>query len=648
MQMDLKKTTRFVLKHQIPVGTSGFYYIALLVIAIITVYPWFNTGLACGDDMANYLITRFGKVFANAKDLAELHGRFQYLFTLPIGSLPFIWDNMFVIKLFQVVPIMISLYLFYRIMVASTGSKELSALYALLFLITAQVSRHTSLFVTYPFFFSFSLSILLLSYLMLMRFQRKKKLWMLVASALIFSVGVLFFEAYLLYFGFASLLIIYSNIKSGTRGMTLVKNTALQILPFFIVVVCYIIVYVLYSRAHPSQYDGNKMADSAAIMKSFFTVLWRLSYTAFPLTVYDTTRNLFASKSEILSGFHNVVPYLMGHARVEWIVKGILVFGVSYYLLVRIPRIAWSTIILGVVVALLLTFFPHIPLALTVKYIFYTTTQNMLGYVTTFFSLFGVVLFLSMITALVLNLTGNFTIFRHLTALLISVAFVFCGFLTDFSNYYVTRDVDRASTRLYAMDELMKSEKFTEIPQSSNMYGFDLWNNPSTQASGLTVQNFEWTYYIGAKSGMAQYVYYNDSVYLSKAKQTPAPGYRIMYNQGYKSDDALLAIAQLKQPGPDDKKVDTVSTKIVVLYYSKDKYFSVSFRKQATPGETKTPIHISHIADETDPGEYVEFAIYNTKENQRATVFVIEGPAVIIKSIHISNLVSPGMKIYYL
>lgn len=646
--MQIKNITRFVLKDKIPLNGIVFYYFALLAIAIITVYPWFNTGLACGDDMASYLVTRFGKAFSNAKLLAELHGRFQYLFTLPIQSLPFAWDNIFVIKLFQVIPIMVSLFLFYKIVLISTESRELSALYVLLFFVTAQVSRHTSLFVNYPFFFSFSFSVLLLSYLLLMRFLKKKNYRTLAASALLFAVGLLFFEMYLLFFLFAAILILYSNVREGKRGFILLKNTGLQVLPFFIVVTGYLVVYVLYSNNHPTQYDGNKLNDFNAILNSFFTVLWRLSYTAFPLTVYDTTKDVFSNKSELLEGYRNVVPYLFAHARVEWIVKAILVFGVGYYILIRIPQTAWRTILFGVLLSAMLTFFPHIPLALTVKYIFYTTTQNMLGYVTTFFSLFGVLLFLAMSTAVVLNFSGTFTLLRHVTALVVSVAFVFCSFLTDFSNYYVTRDVDRASTRLYVVDELVKSEQFKAIPANSNMYGADLWNNPSTQASGLTVQNFEWSYYIAAKSGISQFILYSDSVFLSKTRQSNDPGYRIIYHQANKSDDALLVLARLGQTGENNTKVDSVSSKILVVYYSTDKYFSVSFKKQPSLSEERTGIRINHINDETGPGEFAEFAIYNTNVHARATIFTIEGPPMVIQSIHISTLVNRNLKIYYL
>ncbi len=646
--MDVKKITRFVLKDKIPLNSNVFYYISLLVIVIITIYPWFNTGLACGDDMSTYLITRFGKHFSNAKLIAELQGRFQFFITLPIQSLPFAWDNMFVVKLFLVIPVLFCLFLFYRIVLIITKSKELSALFVLLFFVTAQVSRHTSLFVNYPFIFTFSFSLLLLAYLLIHQYQKKKNYRALILSAFLFAFGLLFYEMYILFIWFAFLSIIYNAYQEGKRGFSLMKDVLFQFLPFLIVIISYLSAYVIYGHYHPSQYLGNKMAENNTILNSFFTVLWSLSYSAFPLMVYDTSRDFFPVRTDLIDGYHNIVPYLFAHARVEWIVKSILILGMSYYLLIRIPKTSYRTILIGFLLAVMLTFFPHIPLALTEKYIFFVTTQNMLGYVTTFFSFFGVLLFLSVVTALLLNLTRNFTLLRHITALVVSVGFVFCGFLTDFSNFYITRDIRQANLRLLAVDEMVKSEKFKAIPQNSNIYGADLWINPSYMASGLTVQNFEWSYYFYAKSEISQVVFQHDSAFLSAIKKTQEPGYRILYKQAFKSEDALIALAQLKVPGVNDTRIDSVSNKILIVYYSKYKQFSISFKKQPSAAQEKTSIKINHINAEIDPGEDVEFTIYNTVLNNTATIFTIEGPAIFIKSIRISNMINRDCKEFYL
>ena len=104
----MKKGARYLLNDRIPMRESVFFYISMAAVAIITVYPMSNTGLARGDDMASYIITRLGKVFSEAKQLAEIHGRVQYFIVVPVQCLPFIWDDMFAVKLFQILPAFLS------------------------------------------------------------------------------------------------------------------------------------------------------------------------------------------------------------------------------------------------------------------------------------------------------------------------------------------------------------------------------------------------------------------------------------------------------------------------------------------------------------------------------------------------------------
>jgi hypothetical protein len=646
--MDVKKLTRFVLKDKMPINSSVFYYVSLLVVAIITFYPFFGTGIASADDITSYTVARFGTQFSTAKYLALMSGRFYYLIVAPFHNISYIVDNQFVIKLFQVIPIWFCLFLFYRIVLIITKSKELSALFVLLFFIIAQISSHTSLFVTYPFYFTFSFSLLLLSTLLIFHFQKRNKYLYLIYSAVLYAFGLLFYEVYILFIWFAFLSIIYHNVKGGFRGKILIRNIILQVIPFVVVVIGYLSAYVAYGYYHPSEYAGTQLSGNTITLASFFTVLWKLSWTAFPLTVYDATHVFLAYKSEMITGYQNIVPYLFSYAHIDWIVKSILVFCMSYFLLLRIPKVPYKTILVGFLLAVMITFFPHIPLALTVKYTYYVMSQTMLGYITTFYSLFGVLLFLTMASALILNFSDTFTFFRHITAFIIAVGFVFCAFLTDFSNYYVARDIHHANVRLYTVDELIKSDQFKAIPQSSNIYSAELWQNPYLTAGGLTEQGFQWTYYISCKSHIYQLMIRDKNEFLKKTKNTTDPGYRIMYKQAYKSDDALLALAQLKIPKPTDTLVSPTSDKILVVFYSKYKQFSVSFKRTDEFSRERAKIKINQINDEIEPGNYVEFTIFNTKLNQPATIFTIEASSIDIKSIEVSNLINPDSKVFYL
>ncbi|MEI6682361.1 MAG: hypothetical protein WCO44_07020 [Bacteroidota bacterium] len=646
--MDLKKITAFVLNHKTPLNIRVFYYLSLVIIAIITVFPLFGAGIGSADDMGNYINTRFGKEVEIVKYMAEMSGRFYFKLTGLAHNLPYEVDNLFVLKLFQVVPILFCLFLFYKIVVIVTKSKEVSSLYVLLFFVIAQYTHHTSLFFNYPFYFSFSFSLILTSYLLLHRFQVTGKLYLLIGSALMFGLGLLFYEAYILFFCFSSLAIIYVNVTGGNRGWLLIRRSALQILPYLLVVIAYGLAYVIYGRIHPSEYSGTTMLGNNVKISTFFQVLWYLSNSAFPLTQYISHHNLFLDKSELTEGYRNVVPYLFFHARVEWIVKSILVLFVSYYMLLSIPKIPWKILLVGSVLAVLVTFFPHIPLALTQKYTFYAMTQGMLGYITALYSLFGVVLFISLVCAMILKLTESNTLVRHLFVLVISSGFVICSFLTDFSNYYIAQDVHQANIRMRVVDELIKSDEFRNIPSSSNIYSQQLWNNNHYMAGGITEQGFQWTYYILCKSKMLQNMIRDNREFLKAVKAPGSPGYMVVYRQAVKTDDAMLVLAQLESPWVNDSVVSHLSNRLILVYYSKCKHFSVSFRREDASPTEKAKIQISHIKGEVDPGNFVEFSIYNTKKNTAATIFTIESPSIDIRSIRISDMISPEGIIYYL
>ncbi len=648
--MDFKKINQFVFKHKLPINSNIFYYFSFLVIAIITFYPLFAAGIASADDMGNYTNTRFGKEFLITRYVAEMSGRFYFFIFGLFHNLPYEIDDMFIIKLFQVIPICICIFLFYKVVLVLTKSKEISSLFVLLFFVIAQYSPHTSLFFTYPFYFTFSFSAILGSYLLLYRFQVTRKNRYLIFSSLLFGFGLLFYEVYILFIGFAALSIFYNNIREGKKYSVLIKHMVLQILPYVAIVILYGASYIVYGHLHPSEYGGTTMTGSTITIGSFFQVLWKLSHTAFPLTVYDSDfmQDFFRYKSELVEGYRNVVPYLFFHAHVEWIVKSILVFVLGYFIMIRIPKISYKTILIGLLLALMVTFFPHIPLALTQKYTFYAVTQGMLGYVTTFFSLFGVVLFISLLCTLLLNFTNSETVLRHGIALVVSLGFVLCSFLTDFSNYYVARDVHQSNLRMRTVEEMMKSDAFKNIPQFSNVYAAELWNSQNYMAGGITGQGFQWTYYILCKSGITQSMIFDGKEFLKSVKTSAAPGYRIIYKQDVKSDATMLVMAQLGIPGINDTVISNVSNKVLVVYYSRCKYFSVSFKRLDASETEKEKIKINHIPGEIAPGNYVEFSIYNTKLDKPATIFTIETPSIDIRSIRISDFVDSQGMVYYL
>jgi hypothetical protein len=622
-------------------------YISFLIITIITFYPLFFTGIACGDDLQNYLVARWGNFMKDAGDSALIAGRFYYYIVKPLNSLPYIYDNIYVTKLFQIIPLIVCFLLFSRILFIVTRSKELSFLYFLMVLVLFQISGYTSLFVTYPFYYTFSFSLLLWSYLLLWSFLKNQKRKFLFYSALLFAFGLLFYETYLFFLLIFGFTILSHHLKDDNTLREKLKSSFLQFLPFLCLAILYLCVYFLFRLYHPSKYDGTSFASSGITFHSFFNVLWSLSYTSFPLSVFESSREIFYTKSELIAGHSPVVIKIILNARVEWLIKGFLVALCGYLILIRIPKIKPKTLMGIVLFSVLLVFTPHIPLALTPKYTFYTSV-GMIGYVTTFFSLFGVLLLIVFLLGYLMNLASIHPLLQKIVAfLLIIVLFVF-SVLTDYSNNAIAKDIRSANLRFYAMDELMKTEMFRSIPNGSNLFTGDLYTNPSFSARNLTEQSFNWSSYIDIKTGINQEVFKNEKDFLVAMNDTTRQSYYLTLQQAVKDDDIAIVLAKIRKSAPEDTVVQTIVDKAWVLYYSPYKIFSVSFACKDPSMKQNVTLKINHIKDSIPPGKTIDLTIFNTQRSHIATFFSIQAESIDLKSIRISNLVNPGSKVFYL
>ena len=188
-------------------------YMLLIAIAIITFFPLLFTGFATADDFHYYLVTRRGQVLAESQMFAEVAGRFYFYLVKPLYNLPYLYDNMAFVKAFQYIPLIMCFLLFAKIVYTVTSSKEMAFFYLLLFLFTMQISKHTSLFVSYPFYFTFSFFLLLSSAYFLLRYYLNKKKLLMIFSALLFGVGLLFYETYILFLLFVFIIVIKSKFK---------------------------------------------------------------------------------------------------------------------------------------------------------------------------------------------------------------------------------------------------------------------------------------------------------------------------------------------------------------------------------------------------------------------------------------------------
>ena len=636
----------FILKNK------EFFYLAFIIIALITFYPLFFTGFATADDFNYYMVTRRGIGLTSASWFAITAGRFYFYLVQPFYNLPYFCDNMVVIKMFHYVPLIFCFLLFAKIVFATTKSKELAWFFLLTFLMTMQISEHYNLFVAYPFYFTFSFSLLLISYLLLLRYYQQKKTSLIIYASLFFAFGLLFYETYILFLSFFVATIVYYNLQDKKSLWQTVKGSFLQFLPFLIVGIIYLAAYFIFRIYFPSQYPGTKFGFKDVTAGTFFTVLWNLSSSAFPLNVYEASHGLFADKSDLVNGYYPIILNLILSARVEWIVKGILVSFVGYKLLMALPSLGPKRILGGISLSILMIFLPHVPLALTEKYTFFAghSDSNMVGYVTTFFSFFGTTLLIILLMGPLINLFNFRRFVKRAVAIIFVVGFFICSVLTDFSNYTIAKDMRSSNIRLYAIDELLKTDEFKAIPAGTPIFAKDLWENPSYAAHGITEQGFNWYSYFQVRNGVTYQVWRDNGLFLQYSKKVQLAPYSLTMRQAEKTEDLSLVLARMVKPQQDDSVVNQFADRATILYYSPYKTFTFSFRIKTGFPPTNSPIKINSdfIEVEEVVNRTIEVTIYNTKKWQPASVFSVQFPGIDLNSIMISNMVNPRNKWYYL
>ena len=633
---------------QLNIKNKSLFYLLFFVIALITFYPLFFTGFATADDFHYYLITRRGMVMQDTAYFAKFAGRFYFYIVKPIYNLPYLVDNMAVIKFFHFLPLVLCILYFARIINKLTGSATLSWLFLLLFFTTMQISRHTSLFVAYPFYFTFSFLLLLISYdLVLIYFSKKNRLFLWLA-ALVFFAGLLFFETYIFFLLFVFLTIWMHSQKSGQNFTGRVRLVAGQFFPFFLFASVYLTVYFVFRHYHPSQYSGTSIAAAGFSVRSFFKVIWKLSLTSFPLMVYENAHSVFWDKSDLIAGYSPIVLKLILSAKIEWLVKGILVAFSGFYLLSFAPSLSWKKLATLAAAGLLVIFIPHVPLALTEKYIFYVEQGAMIGYITTFFSLFGTLLFILMLlTALVKLASFNGTV-RTIAVSVVIAGLFLISVITDFSNGTIAKDMRSANLRLYAVDELVKTDEFRSVPPKTPIFGKTMWDCPSHTAPNITEQDFNWSEYFEVRTGKIYPFDRDEKLFLDHTRYLGKAPYFMGIRQTFKSEEIALVMAKMDVVKPTDSVVNHYADRALVLYYSSYKFFTVSFKVRGDGQSATVPIRINNISEMIPVDKTIEFSIYNTHRGDPATKFIIEFPGIDLNSLIISDMVRMENKIFYL
>ena len=459
-----------------------YYALAYMVAIILTLLPFFLVGIANDDDLQFFVTAHRGWDYwkMDAGIYAQGQGRFYYLITKYFYYIPYLFDSFAWTKFVQYSSLCVCYLMFSYLVFRIFKSPKLGALSLLLLVFNTRIGVSTGYVppIGYPFYFTFSLIVFLGGLLLYISYTEKGKNWRVLLSALLFFAAFLFYEDYLVFaLLFLCIVFVRNWMRFGFSKLWKTKSFYAEIVPyaaaFILYLVCYFgyRYYLVHVLGLTLNYSGAKVAADLDT-GTFFKLLGNLTFYNLPGWIYNLagTKSVLAENSLLLGGHGNSVWFMLTHATAVAYVNALIQCGILWFLVKRhdFGRISWKVVTMGIFVALVFAVSANVLIALTEKYNGQWAT-SLEGYVTSFFSYFGVMLAIALLVVATLKLSRS-AIVRKV------VCVCWCAALFCFSvvNYYVNDHVSRAwmkSENRISMLRLIQEEGFlNDLPDHALIY----------------------------------------------------------------------------------------------------------------------------------------------------------------------------------
>lgn len=485
-------------------------WMLLALVALLCYTPFSHIGFTCGDDLENYLITRQGwdACWEHAKWLAGQQGRFYFLIAQPCYDLAWAIDDWGYTHALQYGMLLISYLLFARLLQMIFHSRPLTYLTLLLLIVQTPITENNHMpFMAYPFVFAFSCSLMWLALLQYVRYCGNAKYKHLIFCALLFFAASLFYENYILFLAFLMLF----NLLRWWRGkgffaMWSSRKFYTEQIPFVSVIVIYAALYLSYRsyqmHINPDVafYSGASLSDQFSL-PNFFRVLGRCTRTVLPMQNFERYHEV-CTTNYLGYGAIDSKRFALTNASTRVYVVALAVGLLIYLLLGRIRTERWSlrSILCVMGIAIVWAFFSHTLIGITPKY------NNdwycwMNGYVTTYYSFFGIILSMIMIGLLLVKLFSQ----RRLLAMgvrlglaLLMMVFVIIG---GYANENLSHEWQRSQSRFFEIDRLHSEGVFQSLPRNAILYTEEFYSS-SAWGSSLTKEYDFIDRYIRMRTGL--------------------------------------------------------------------------------------------------------------------------------------------------
>ncbi|MBI5589970.1 MAG: hypothetical protein HY881_05760 [Deltaproteobacteria bacterium] len=539
------------------------FLVLFIVLAIFVLFPLLNTGFTTSDDLEICLQAFYPEnFFEYALNLSTGQGRLPSFFLQYLYWLPYIFHSDAVYQCFRLLPILLNTLLFAVVVTRFLGLNHLGYLSVILYLTFLQNNWQHCLLTSYPLVFQFGLCCFFLSLLSFHRYVvTGRKQWAVICGIL-YLFALITSEIFTPYFLiFLCIALVFQKTQTvPSPFFRLVFLTFPVILPLMIYLVC----YLLFRWVYPSGYSGTQFAEFS--IYKLIRVIVQLSVGTLPGIFYLVDSGTINATFDGF-GYHRVdLFFLIAHLKADWIVKAFLSSTYCTWLLGRQANILpIKTAVVAILIGLLFTIIPFIPLGLTEKY-FKWILNGTLSYVYSHASFFGTILILSIILFQYRNLGNGNKIIRIISILLIGLVIATASLLTDYYNYYVVIDQQLSHLKWKTMDRFFETAEFDKIPQNSILVAPSLWKNRGIVSPNTTY----WSRYLLAKTGKKVIVIQNEAQLIENYNTNDHPPiYFLKFIQEQKSPNQMLLLAQI------DTIMEKKAKEIILYSLSRYKEFTV-------------------------------------------------------------------------
>ncbi|MFO1065242.1 MAG: hypothetical protein U0892_15360 [Pirellulales bacterium] len=579
--------TKYEREDRLPRFSSLILYDRLLafLIVVMTFSPLWPVGLTNTDDMV-YSQLGAARDWDSPLTNAIGMGRFYYLYSGFLYMAPYLVKHHWYFKLLSLGPLIAIAWLLGRTVEKQTGTRGTGLLTMVIYCVGLQFYTDYYPTTAFPFAFTFSISLFLISHLQFMAFMKTRHTRHAARALVLFTIAVIPYESFLLLFStVTALTVLLPKIARREKLSQVVRASLWELRGHVIVLALILIAYAAFTLLPTPEgfsRDHYKMSKEGLDVRQFLSAWEHLSCSSLPLSslCYRNTRflvDLYWNDPQFMTGFGDILRV----AKLDWWLRALIAGVLGAATLSRLPQVNRRSFV-GIAITGVAVFLGGPVLhALTAKYQ-QSVASGVYVYLPTYFSYLGFVA--AAVSAIVLlnDMIKRGRVHSAWSAL-IGLMLGTVSLVHSFNNYHVARYQAHLSFTWTVMDQVLKSDAFQSIQEGATIY------TPSLQKSAVTYDMLKnevgdyWSDYAFRASGKRVRLIY-DKAELPDDKS--AEMYFLSLNKLSKDFEAIVVIAKL----PSDRTDATpVADDFQLLTYSKYKEFSLSFE---SAGERDTPVTI--------------------------------------------------------